>query len=287
MAVISIQTKKFSQLDTILTAQDDDLLLIHDGAGVKTIPVSGLIGDIKAVIGSIAADGAGAHNSIYRGNNLGTEVTAEQYAAIADGSFTDMYIGDYWVLNGTTYRIAAFDYYLRAGDSDMTTHHVTVVPDVSMYTTGMNSTNVTTGGYFGSAMYTTGLNQAKSTINTDFGAAHILKHRQYLTNAVTSGRPSGGSWYDSTVELMTEQNVYGGKFFAPTSDGTNVPAIHSVDKSQYPLFAFRPDMISNRQTYWLRDVISAANFALVRSGGAACIGASRAIGVRPAFSIVS
>ena len=288
MAVISIQTKKFSQLDTILTAQDDDLLLIHDGAGVKTIPVAGLIGDIKAVIGSIAAEGAGAHNSIYRGKNLGTEVTAEQYAAIADGSFTDMYIGDYWVISGVTYRIAAFDYYLRAGDTDMTTHHITLVPDVNMYTGGMNATNITTGGYYGSVMYTSGLAQAKTTINAAFGAAHILNHRQYLCNAVTNGRQSGGSWYDSTVELMTEQNVYGGKVFGAVSDGTTVPSMYTVDKSQYPLFAFRPDMISNRQTFWLRDVISAAHFALVGGdGGANYANASYAFGVRPAFSIVS
>ena len=38
MSVISVQTKKFGDLDTILTAGDDSLLLIHDGTGVKTIP---------------------------------------------------------------------------------------------------------------------------------------------------------------------------------------------------------------------------------------------------------
>jgi hypothetical protein len=30
------------------------------------------------------------------------------------------------------------------------------------------------------------------------------------------------SWYDSEVELMTEQNVYGGKVFAHVSDGSTV-----------------------------------------------------------------
>lgn len=235
-----------------------------------------------------AFPGAGPHNAIYRGKDLGTEVTAEQYAAIADGSFTDLYIGDYWVISGVTYRIAAFDYYLRAGDTDMTTHHITLVPDVKMYTGHMNATDITTGGYYGSAMYTTGLAQAKTTINAAFGAAHILNHRQYLTNAVTSGRPSGGSWYDSTVELMTEQNVYGGKVFAPTSDGVAVPLLYTIDKSQYPLFTFRPDMIFNRQNFWLRDVVSDANFALVNStGNAHCLPASFALGVRPAFSIKS
>ena len=236
---------------------------------------------------AILSSGAGAHNSIYRGKNLGTSVNAAQWVAIADGSFTDLYIGDYWTIGGVTYRIAAFDYYLRSGDTDMTTHHVTLVPDASMYNHAMNDSDVTTGGYVGSKMYTTGLADAKTTINNAFGSAHILTHRQYLCNAVRNGKPSGGSWYDSTVELMTEQNAYGGKMFGAGNDGSTVPALYTVDKSQYPLFAFRPDLISNRNWFWLRDVVSAARFAVVGDDGAAgYYNASAAIGVRPAFSII-
>ena len=243
---------------------------------------------IVPMINAIVTTGAGAHNSIYRGKNLGSAVTAEQYAAIQAGTFDDMYIGDYWTIGGVTYRIAAFDYYLRAGDTDMTTHHVTLVPDAPMYSHVMNDSNVTTGGYVGSKMYTTGLADAKTTINNAFGSAHILTHRQYLCNAVSNGKPSGGSWYDSTVELMTEQNVYGGKVFGAGNDGSTIPALYTVDKSQYPLFAFRPDLISNRNWFWLRDVVSAANFALVIDAGhASSAGASSSGGVRPAFSIKS
>lgn len=234
------------------------------------------------------ADNAGAHNAVYRGKNLGSAVTAAQWAAIQAGTFDDMYIGDYWTIGGVTYRIAAFDYYLRAGDTDMTTHHVTLVPDATMYSHVMNDSNVTTGGYVGSKMHTTGLAYAKTTINNAFGSAHILTHRQYLCNAVSNGKPSGGSWYDSTVELMTEQNVYGGKVFGAGNDGSTVPALHTVDKSQYPLFAFRPDLISNRNWFWLRDVVSAALFAYVTDyGDASYGGASSYSGVRPAFSIKS
>ena len=236
----------------------------------------------------ILFDNAGAHNAIYRGKNLGTSVTDEQWNAISNGRFTDLYIGDYWTISGVTYRIAAFDYYLRAGDTDMKTHHVTLVPDAPMYDHIVNDSNVTTGGYVGSKMYTTGLASAKTTINNAFGSDHILKHRQYLCNAVSNGKPSGGSWYDSTVELMSEQNVYGGKVFGAGNDGSTVPALYTVDKSQYPLFAFRPDLISNRQWFWLRDVVSASLFARVNdSGYADYFNASNSFGVRPAFSIKS
>lgn len=229
---------------------------------------------------------AGAHNAIYRGKELGNAVTDAQWAAIADGTFDDLYIGDYWTIGGVTYRIAAFDYYLRAGDTNMTTHHVTLVPDAPMYNHVMNDSNVTTGGYVGSKMYTTGLADAKTTINNAFGSAHILTHRQLLCNAVSNGKPSGISWYDSTVELMTEQNVYSGKVFGAFNAGSTIPALQTVDKSQYPLFAFRPDLISNHTTFWLRDVVSAAFFPLVGYDGLATYSpASSASGVRPAFSI--
>lgn len=294
MSTLPIENaKKFTDLSVITEAPDSAVLLIHDGSGVKQISAANLKKDVKelintaqATINAIATTGAGAHNAIYRGKYLGSAVTEAQWAAIKAGTFEDMYIGDYWTIGGVNYRIAAFDYYYRAGDTDMTTHHVTLVPDANMYTHVMNDTNITTGAYVGSKMYTEGLTQAKTTINSAFGEAHVLNHRQYLQNAVTDGYASGGSWYDSTVELMTEQNVYGGKIFGNQLNGTALPNSYTVDKSQYPLFAFRPDMISNRQWYWLRDVVSASYFALVLYlGGAYYYGASGAGGVRPAFSI--
>ena len=246
---------------------------------------------IVPMVDAIVTTGAGAHNAIYRGKSLGSAVTEAQWAAIKAGTFEDMYIGDYWTIASTllgaiTYRIAAFNYYYNTGNEPCTENHITLVPDTNMYTRRMNDTNITTGAYVGSKMYTEGLAQAKTLINNTFGEAHILNHRQYLHNAVTDGYASGGSWYDSTVELMTEQNVYGGKSLGNQMNGTALPNSYTVDKSQYPLFIFRPDMQSNRQQFWLRDVVSATSFANVGSDGVASyITASRIIGVRPAFSI--
>lgn len=244
----------------------------------------------ESVIGLVPLliNNAGAHNATYRGKNLGTSVTAEQWAAIANGTFADLYIGDYWVIGGVNWRIAAFDYYYKTGDTSCTTHHAVIVPDTNLYTHVMNDTNITTGGYVGSKMYTEGLTQAKTTICDAFGANHILTHRQLLVNAVTNGKPSGGAWYDSTVELMTEQNVYGGKIFGAGNDGSTVPYLYTVDKSQFPLFAHDPSMIFNRQWFWLRDVVSAADFACVDSSGYAFYyNASYTTGVRPAFAIMA
>lgn len=263
---------------------DPDSKVVESG-GIKAYTAAQLQ-PVQTNLSNLLYPNAGAHNAVYRGKFLGNTVTAEQYADIEAGTFDDLYIGDYWTIGGVTYRIAAFDYYLRTGNTDMTTHHVTLVPDAPMYSHVMNESNMTTGGYVGSKMYTTGLADAKITINNAFGSAHILTHRQYLCNTVSNGKPSGGSWYDSTVELMTEQNVYGGKVFGAGSGGSTVPSLYTVDKSQYPLFAFRPDLISTRDQFWLRDVASAAYFASVGGyGNANSDGASSANGVRPAFSI--
>lgn len=293
MSVISVQTKKFGDLDTILTAGDDSLLLIHDGTGVKTISTANFKKDLKeymegvnTILAQLTYDNAGAHNSIYRGKNLGTTVTEEQWEAISSGTFTDLYIGDYWVIGGVNWRIAAFDYYLNCGDTSFTKHHAVIVPDTCLYSAQMNTTNVTTGAYKGSAMYTANLTQAKSTINSAFGSSHVLSHRIYLSNATSNGRASAGEWTDSTVDLMCEHMVYGSGIFSPVSDGSNVPNNYRVEKGQLPLFALEPSRICNRDTWWLRDVITAAYFAYVNgNGGANCSLASYSFGVRPAFCI--
>lgn len=237
--------------------------------------------------GGLSMEGnAGAHNSIYRGKYLGNTYTAAQQAAVAAGTFDDLFIGDYWTINGVNYRIAGFDYYLNNGNTACATHHMIVVPDTCLYTHVMNDSNTTGGGYYNSKMHTSGLDSAKTTAASAFGASHILSHREFLCNAVSNGRPSGASWYDCTVELMNEFMVYGHSVFLPGNDGTNVPYNYTVSKGQLPLFAHRHDLICNRATWWLRDIVTAASFAAVGDGGYAhSAAASAASGVRPAIPV--
>lgn len=286
MATISVQTKKFADLEAILSVTGTEQMLIHDGNGVKVITVENLHKGLQTDIDSVRnvlADGAAAHNCIYRGKNLGTSVTAEQYAAISSGKFTDLYIGDYWVIKGVTYRIAAFDYYYNCGDTNFTKHHVVIVPDTSLYKAQMNTSNVTTGGYTGSAMYKSNLAQAKTTIKAAFGSAHVLTKRELLTNAVNGNTPSGWAWFDSDVELMNEVQAYGSVAWgAHDGNGYNVAS----GDGQFPLFMFDRTKLHNREDYWLRDVASATYFSHVSYRGLANSNdASPSLGVRPAFCI--
>ena len=189
------------------------------------------------------------------------------------------------MINDRVYRIAAFDYLLNTGDINCTTHHVLMVPDKSLYSHVMNDTNITTGAYVGSKMYTEGLEQAKTTIKAAF-SGHVLSHRIYLANAVANGHPSATAWYDSEVDLMCEQMVHGGAIFMPIANGSSAYMNYRMEKSQLPLFAHAPSMISNRQTFWLRDVVSTSSFALVGYDGLATYAkASASLSVRPYFCI--
>lgn len=299
MSAISIETKKVTELTAFTTPTDSCLIPIHDGTGLKKITFANFrakaVEGTEAKIAPLLFSNAGAHNAIYRGKSLGSTVTTAQYAAIKAGTFDDLYIGDYWTIGGVNYRIAAFDYYLNSGDTNYTTHHVVIVPDTCLYNAQMHNTssggwengaaNTTAGGYVGSDMYKSNLEQAKTTIKSAF-SDHVLKHRIYLTNAVANGRASGGAWCDSEVDLMCEQMVYGSGIFSPVSDGSNVPANYRVEKSQLPLFQHEPSRICNRAAWWLRDVITASNFASVGGyGDANCDAASNSCGVRPAFCI--
>ena len=281
--------KKVTELARVTTPESGNLIPIHDGTALKSITFQNLADKVNEPVEELVApllfNNAGSHNAVYRGKNLGTDVTAAQWAAISAGTFDDMYIGDYWTIGGVNYRIAAFDYYLNCGDTSCTKHHVVLVPDTCLYNHVMNDTNITTGAYVGSKMYTEGLEQAKTTIKAAF-SGHLLSKRIYLSNATANGGASAGAWCDSEVDLMCEHMVYGNGVFSPVSDGTTVPNNYRVEKSQLPLFQHEPSRICNRVSWWLRDVISASAFAGVNNSGYAHYnGASYSYGVRPAFCI--
>lgn len=223
---------------------------------------------------------------LFRGKNLGTALTAVQKAAIKDGSFKGMFLGDYWSIGGRIWRIVDMDYWYNCGDTAFTSHHLVIMPDEALYNAQMNTTNVTTGGYVGSAMYKSNLANAKTIVNAAFQGS-VLTHREYLCNAVANGRPSGGAWFDSSIELPNEPMMYGHPHFSPTSDGSTVPSIYTISKTQLALFMVCPRFIVNRSyNQWLRDVVSSAYFADVYSfGNSSYSGASDSSGVRPVFPV--
>lgn len=268
---------------------------------VEWLKAGGELTALKNLVDPLLVHNAGAHNAMCRDKNLGVFSDA-QSAAIRAGTFggtyggvyADVYPGDHWVFSNIPYtyldandeeqsstysgtmRVADLDYYRLAGDqgNGLEAHHVVVVPDTNMFTAPMNAENATEGGYVGSKMRTVYLRRAEAIFKACFGENHVLKHREYLVNAVKDGKASGGAWCDSFVDLMDERMVYGAtQFDSSAPDGSGGTAVnasfhrYSVSCKQLNLFRHRPDLISNRQWYWLRNVVSAACFADVDSNG--------------------
>lgn len=269
-----------SELTQISALTENDKLLIGTAEGNKAIGADdALFAMLDAFIPKEQ------RRMIYRGKNLGAVVTEEQKTNIQNGTFKGFFLGDYWTIGSYTWRIVDFDYWYNCGDTAFTTPHLVIMPDKPLYNAQMNETNITTGGYTGSLMYTENLAQAKTLAASAFGDL-ILTHREYLTNAVTDGHASAGAWFDSTLDLPNEIMMYGCHVYAAMNNGTVIPTNYTIGKTQLALFTVVPKLISNRATFWLRDVVSSANFALVNANGITYFHyASNSFGVRPVFAI--
>ena len=282
--------KKISELDTYSDIQSEDVLPIVDTTNNLTKKVL-----VSSLIPVLFSKNAGAHNSVYRGEDItdlfydGTLTTE-----IANETFDDIFIGDYIVGQNSNrkYLVADINYRLHTGDTECTTPHVLMIPELSMGTAQMNSSATTEGAYVGSEMYTTNLEEFKTIIQNDFTTSHILTHRNHFQNAVTDNYESGGTWYDSDIDLMNELMVYGSNIFHNVANGTVKPNNYESDKSQLALFRLDKSKIvafndsGSRQSYWLRNVATSSFFAYVYDRGlSSCDSASFSHGVRPAFLI--
>ena len=223
------------------------------------------------------------HNAYPRCKYLGTSITDDQNTAIKNRTYDDLFIGDYWTINGINWRIVAIDYYYNIDNCDK--GNIIVMPDTVLYSAPMNETNTTAGAYAGSLMRTQNLNNARTVAQNAFGS-HLANHRILLANAVDASGPSSWSWYDSDgVELPNEVQIYGTRVWGSALKGFDV----ATQKQQFPLMALAPQFVNTRQSYWLQDVSShfvSSSFADVSYvGSAGASYASYSLGVRPSATL--
>lgn len=186
-----------------------------------------------------------------------------------------------------TWIIADINYWLGTGDTACTTPHAVVVPKTVLGTGKMNDTATTAGGIAGSKGST-----QYGVVAAAFPGS-ILEHREYSTNAVTNGIPSGGAWTNSTNIYMNENMVYGSKMVSSMSNGqTDSYNGITIDTTQLALFALNREHIiaydssGQRAMYWLRDISSDKGFAVVGLDGFSVRAlANNQAGIRPVFGI--
>ena len=221
-----------------------------------------------------------SHNGIYRGKNLGTFNSLAEFEAFLDehnvssGLFTDLYLGDYFTLKDGTYNkeweIAGFDTYLHKGDTEMTKHHLALIPKTNLLTSYMNATNDTTGAYYNSYMHQTVIPKVDTAMANILGS-HLLERKALLSNAMTkdiasgagagwTGASSGWAWYTVKSCLLSEVAVYGSKVFSSSFYDVG------EDCERLPIFQFKGHSYT-RQWFWLRAVASSSSFASASNDG--------------------
>lgn len=249
--------------------------------------------------GEISTVTAEEHNETYEDIDLGTF----NPSVIQSGAFTGINPGGYYNFSNVAYtyldendttqndtytgkmRVMHLDYLHIYGGSAYASlpHHIAVVPDNNLFDAKMNDTNTTEGGYVGSKMRTEYLRRAEAIFKACFGADHVLTYREYLINAVTDGKPSGGIECDCCVELMDERMIFGSyQYDSGTHDATVAPELYVFPHAQFAAFQLTPSLKGNNSYYWERNVYSSYGFCYVYGDvGAGAANASYSCGVRP------
>lgn len=97
-------------------------------ATTRVFNVETKVGHLNELVGYVVQDNAASHNNIYREKNLGYSFTSTQRQGIKDGTFKDLYIGDYFIFGDSRLYVAHFDYFLTTNFSATPAHHVVLVP---------------------------------------------------------------------------------------------------------------------------------------------------------------
>lgn len=228
---------KIKDYPLVVNVTEDDVLLIDGPNGTRTIKAA----DISRVVSQ--------NHRTFRGKDLGSELTAEQKASIADGSFTDLYLGDYWTFGEQKWRIVDFDYFYGAGDTTCTTHHVVVMPDTYLLTGALHtgSTNAALG-YNKFSSHTNGVLRNNVVENSPFALSDILGHRERFAIVDVTNNTVDSVWSDAYVEVPAMLQVF----------GWNLGERDTTCIRQFDLFAKHPEYIFiNGKSFWTRDVVTA------------------------------
>lgn len=237
-------------------------------------------------------DNAGAHNSVYRGKDLTSYFNSgEMSAAIANGTFTDIFHGDYITKNNIEFEVLDCNYFFGIGDNgnECATNHVvmTVRHSIIKYAQ-MNNTNTIEGGYLGSDMWKTTIPIINESITSIWGSNHILKHREALSNAISAtihsnigndnyGATTSLDWVDVYCNLFNENMLFGN-----TLCTSSYLDIHERN-TQLAAFRYNKYDVYTSNGYWLSAPSYNERFCIVYDLEQSQELASKSAGVSPYF----
>lgn len=221
----------------------------------------------------------------FRRKNLGSVVTDAQYARIKEGSFFDLYVGDYWEIGGNAWDIVDINYWFNMGDegAPMTTPHLVIMPRNHLFTYGMNETNTTSTGYRNSAMFNNGLPMAYNIIKGAFGDSHIMRRTELISYACdSSGNIASEGFVGGIVVSIPSSYMMFGHAVSNNYLGGTLDVDQLALMQMHPYYAF-----VRGAACWLRDPVNGVAFAATSHlGGYMGPDATSQLGVRPVFGLV-
>lgn len=228
-----------------------------------------------------------SHRNTYRGKDLGSIYTDEQQEAVASGTFNDLYVGDYWTINGIRWQIADINYLQLEQEFNIATkeNHLIIVPADSLTLTGypMNSTKTNASGYIGSKMRSSTIPTIVAPIiYAAFNSNNIMEYLGFGSNGVTNNYVTGNTQYTASIELMNTAMVNGWKYYY--DKGVFTPT------TQLALFRLKPSSIVSTtgetiNNYWLQDIINSTFLSINRTGRILISEADVLYGIRPFFAL--
>ena len=240
--------------DTVIAAGD---IFLKDGAtGTKKVVGS----DFPYAI----FDGVPMmHSNIYRGANLGSSYTVAQRDAVSSGTFTGLWIGDYWTIGGVQWIIVDFDYW------GGTTHHLLVMPRTGHYQGPIHPDLVNATGIRGTALMSNavepGTNSFQSIFN-NLGFSHTIISR--LGWNAQNGFPASAVEIQTVADVLSEGMVIGSKPITGTPKYPNGSIWKTNDSRQLSYFRMGGKMpLTSGQISWLSDQTSDYYFATINDLG--------------------
>ena len=213
MSVLSIETKKVTELTSTENLTDSSILMVHDGNGLKTTTLGEIAGTIED---------ESAHPY-----NYGKEISLtwdEISAKTKKGDFTGLRIGDYKTVTLTTgevviMEIAGIDPYFGSGDQEAGHHILWVSRDCLATTYQMNSnannngTSAEPNPYRASALFSTLQNTIFPTVPAEI-RSHVIEMRglleQRYSASGTLNNSNNWAWYSrGKAILLTPIEVLG------------------------------------------------------------------------------
>ena len=214
-----------------------------------------------------ASDGAESHRRFYRGHDLTAAFESGEFSRnVADGSFRDIFPGDYIRkkitvpavanLKTSTYDvkfiIADLDIAMDQGTPRVTAHHAIIVHEEPVFYTYMNPSDTNAGGYAESYMHKTVMPAFAQGLIGAFGEKHLLKSSFDGSDSTASNPLS------CICRLMTLSMVFGQLQELPGGvwHWSQINMDNCLAGEQFAAFRNTPNLQGKRMWYWLSDTPS-------------------------------